>query len=276
MPEARENHLANDTLVEPEIRSLRLLRRGKVRSVYIVDDERLLIVSSDRLSAFDVVLPDPIPDKGRVLDAMSRFWFERTARIIPNHVLPIPPLEVLADDEAAAPLLSRSVVVARTRPLPVEAIVRGYLAGSGWRDYRRTGAICGQVLPPGLAQAAKLPEVVFTPSTKAEGARHDVNISFERCASLIGRDLARKVRDSSIRLYQEGARHALDCGIIIADTKFEFGLTSGGRLLLIDELLTPDSSRFWPVEGWREGASPPSFDKQFVRDYLESIHWNKN
>lgn len=265
----------DDTLIQPDIDSLPLLHRGKVRNVYIVDNHRLLIVASDRLSAFDIVLTDPIPGKGRILTAMSRFWFERTSAMLPNHLLPVCPSEVLTANEASPALLSRSAVVVKTKPLPVEAIVRGYLAGSGWNEYRHSGSVCGIPLPQGLPPATQLPEPIFTPSTKAAAGEHDVNITFDECAKIIGADLARKVRDASIRLYRECAQYALQCGIIIADTKMEFGLTDDGRLLLIDELLTPDSSRFWPMEEKRAGDSPPSFDKQFIRDYLENIHWNK-
>jgi phosphoribosylaminoimidazole-succinocarboxamide synthase len=233
----------------------------------------MLIVTSDRLSAFDVVLSDPIPDKGRVLNEMANFWFERLGHIVPNQLTGIDPESVVADDERAQ-VRGRSVVVKKLKPLPIEAVVRGYIIGSGWKDYQRSGKICGIELPKGLQQAQQLPEPIFTPATKAESG-HDENISFEQVEKLIGGELARKVRDVSIRLYKEASEYAASRGIIIADTKFEFGLDGNNELILIDEVLTADSSRFWPRDSYRVGASPPSYDKQFVRDYLETLDWNK-
>ena len=265
----------SDVLFESDIRSLELVNRGKVRDIYAVDDDHLLIVTSDRLSAFDVVLPTPIPGKGAVLTALSNFWFARTGHIIANHLSDRPLDEVLPDAGERVQAEGRSVVVRRLEPLPIEAIVRGYLAGSGWRDYGRTGAVCGISLPDGLRQADRLPEPLFTPSTKAELGAHDENISFEAAAGLIGDDLARRVRDVSLAVYGLARDHAEARGIIVADTKFEFGLDRDGSLVLIDEVATPDSSRFWPADSYAPGSSPPSFDKQFVRDYLESIGWDK-
>ena len=266
---------APDALYESDLRELELINRGKVRDLYSVDDEHLLMVASDRLSAFDVVLPDPIPGKGAVLTALSSFWFRRTGDIVANHLSERSVAEVVADDEQRALLAERAVVVRRLQPLPIEAIVRGYLIGSGWKDYRASGAVCGIELPPGLQQADRLPETLFTPSTKAEVGQHDENISFAHTVDLVGADTAARVRDSSLELYRSAAEHAAEHGIIIADTKFEFALDSGGELVLIDEVLTPDSSRFWPAEDYRPGSSPPSFDKQFVRDYLETLGWDK-
>jgi phosphoribosylaminoimidazole-succinocarboxamide synthase len=235
----------------------------------------MLIVASDRLSAFDVVLPEPIPGKGELLTRISNFWFERTAHIVANHQTGIPVPEVIDDVRLAALLTPRAVVVKRLKALPLEAIVRGYIIGSGWKDYRQTGAICGIGLPPGLRQAERLAETLFTPSSKAAAGNHDINVSFEDIAGAIGRELAEQVRDVSIRLYEFAAAHALERGIIIADTKFEFGLDEKGDLLLMDEVLTPDSSRFWPQSSYRTGTSPPSYDKQYVRDYLETLDWDK-
>jgi len=254
---------------------LTLIHQGKVRDSFALDDNHMLIVASDRLSAFDVVLPDPVPGKGALLTRVSNFWFEKTRDIIDNHLTGIPVTDVIADPGLAALLEDRSVVVRRLQPLPVEAIVRGYLIGSGWTDYQQTGSVCGIELPTGLRQADRLPEVLFTPSTKAAAGNHDVNVDFETIVKLIGEDLATQVRDASIRIYEFAARYALERGIIIADTKFEFGLDKDGHLYLMDEVLTPDSSRFWPKESWQPGTSPPSFDKQFVRDYLETLDWNK-
>jgi len=262
-------------LYESNIKSLPLLGRGKVRDMYAVGGDHLLIVTTDRLSAFDVVLPDPIPDKGRVLNELSNFWFRRLGHIVPNHLDGAAPDTVVKGGEEAAQVEGRSVVAKRLRPLPIEAVVRGYLIGSGWKDYQKTGAVCGIPLPKGLKQADKLPEVIFTPATKAEVGHHDENISFTQVEKMIGKDLAVKVRELSIRLYREAADFARERGIIIADTKFEFGTDAGGRLVLIDEALTADSSRFWPVNEYRPGSSPPSFDKQYVRDYLETLDWNK-
>ena len=271
-------------LFESSITSLPLLGRGKVRDIYAVDADKLLIVTSDRLSAFDVILPDPIPDKGRVLTAMAGFWFDRLAHIIPNQLTGIDPESVVAPGERDQ-VRDRALVVKRLKPLPIEAVVRGYVIGSGWKDYQASGAICGIALPPGLQQAAKLPAPIFTPASKAEAGDHDENISFEearaRCATALvdttadGASLAEQARDAALALYSEAAEYALARGIIIADTKFEFGVDTAGVLHLIDEALTPDSSRFWPADSYREGISPPSFDKQYVRDYLETLDWNK-
>jgi len=260
-------------LFESSIKSLPRIGKGKVRDIYAVGSDKMLIVASDRLSAFDVVLPDPIPDKGRVLNEMANFWFERLGHIVPNQLTGIDPESVVADDERAQ-VRGRSVVVKKLKPLPIEAVVRGYIIGSGWKDYQRSGKICGIELPQGLQQAQKLPEPIFTPATKAESG-HDENISFEEVEKLIGAELARRVRDVSIRLYKEASDYAASKGIIIADTKFEFGLDERNELVLIDEVLTADSSRFWPRDSYRVGVSPPSYDKQFVRDYLETLDWNK-
>jgi phosphoribosylaminoimidazole-succinocarboxamide synthase len=248
-----------------------LIARGKVRDVYDYAPNEMLIVTSDRLSAFDVVLPTPIPEKGAVLTQISNFWFSRTAEIVPNHLIEAEPF---ATDPGHAHLAGRSVVVHRAQALPVEAIVRGYLTGSGRKDYERTGAVGGIRLPEGLVEASRLPEPIFTPSTKAEQGAHDENIDFEGAVELLGRDLAERVRDTALELYGVGAAYARERGIIIADTKFEFGLLDG-ELILIDEALTPDSSRFWPLDGYEEGRSQPSFDKQYVRDYLETLDWDK-
>ncbi len=264
-----------DTLYESNIKSLPLLVRGKVRDVYAVGDDRLLIVTTDRLSAFDVVLPEPIPGKGAVLTSVSNFWFRLTSNIVPNHLVDMPLEEVLPDDAERAEVEGRAVVVKKLDALPVEAIVRGYLIGSGWKDYQRTGTVCGIGLPAGLQLADRLPEPIFTPSTKAAAGAHDENIDFDRTCELIGAALAAQVRDVSLRIYTTCAAYALERGIIIADTKFEFGLDADGRLVLIDEVLTPDSSRFWPADSYQPGTSPASFDKQFVRDYLESLDWDK-
>ena len=260
-------------LYESRIRSLPRLGKGKVRDIYAVGADKMLIVTSDRLSAFDVVLSDPIPDKGRVLNEMANFWFERLGHIVPNQLTGIDPESVVAEDERAQ-VRGRSVVVKKLKPLPIEAVVRGYLIGSGWKDYQRSGKICGIELPKGLQQAQKLPEPIFTPATKAESG-HDENITFEQMEKLIGAELARKVRDISIRLYKEASEYAASKGIIIADTKFEFGLSDNNELVLIDEVLTADSSRFWPKDSYKVGISPPSYDKQFVRDYLETLDWDK-
>ena len=261
------------TLYESKIKSLPRLGKGKVRDIYAVGKDKMLIVTSDRLSAFDVVLSDPIPDKGRVLNEMANFWFERLGHIVPNQLTGSDPESVVADDERAQ-VRGRSVVVKKLKPLPIEAVVRGYIIGSGWKDYQRSGRICGIELPKGLQQAQKLPEPIFTPATKAESG-HDENISFEQVEKLIGAELARKVREVSIQLYKEASDYAASKGIIIADTKFEFGLDESNELVLIDEVLTADSSRFWPRDSYRVGVSPPSYDKQFVRDYLETLDWNK-
>jgi len=263
------------TLFESSIKSLPLIGRGKVRDIYAVDEKYLLIVTTDRLSAFDVILPDPIPGKGEVLTAVSDFWFSRLGSIIPNHLVDIDPQSVVRGDEERAQVRGRGIVVRRLHPLPVEAVVRGYLIGSGWKDYQLTGRVCGIVLPPELRQAGKLPDPIFTPATKAATGSHDENIDYPTCVKLVGAALAEKVRDAALQLYREAADYAKTRGIIIADTKFEFGLAQDGTLYLIDEALTPDSSRFWPIDAYQEGISPPSFDKQFVRDYLEILDWNK-
>jgi phosphoribosylaminoimidazole-succinocarboxamide synthase len=260
-------------LYESQIRTLPRIGRGKVRDIYAVGPDKMLIVTSDRLSAFDVVLSDPIPDKGRVLNEMANFWFERLGHIVPNQLTGIDPESVVADDEKPQ-VRGRAVVVKKLKPLPIEAVVRGYIIGSGWKDYQKTGKVCGIELPKGLQQAQKLPEPIFTPATKAESG-HDENISFAEVEKLIGPQLAAKVRDISIRLYKEASDYAASRGIIIADTKFEFGLDGKGELVLIDEVLTADSSRFWPKDSYQVGISPPSYDKQFVRDYLETLDWNK-
>jgi len=263
-------------LFESNLKSLPLRSRGKVRDMYTIDDDYLLVVATDRISAFDMVLPDPIPGKGAVLTAVSDFWLERLATIIANHQQSTITLEqVLTDSGELAQVRDQASIVRRLNPLPVEAIVRGYLIGSGWKDYQTTGHVCGIQLPTGLAQAQQLPEPIFTPSTKAEEGAHDENIDFETTVGLIGRELAEQIRTVSLQLYSEAARFALEHGIIIADTKFEFGTDSAGNLVLIDEVLTPDSSRFWPVSEYQTGISPPSFDKQFVRDYLAGLTWNK-
>ena len=257
------------------INSLPLINQGKVREIYAVDDEHLLIVTSDRISAFDVILPTPIPGKGEILTKISNFWFDKTRDIISNHLVKIPLQDILPNPTELAWAAHRSIVVKRLQPLPVEAIVRGYLIGSGWKDYQQTGAICGIELPAELQQADKLPEPILTPSTKAAMGEHDVNIDFDTMSDQIGIELAQKIHDASLAIYQMAADYASEHGIIIADTKFEFGLDKHGKLYLIDEVLTPDSSRFWPVDTYRAGISPPSFDKQFVRDYLETLDWNK-
>jgi len=262
-------------LFESKITSLPLLNRGKVRDIYEVDDQHLLIVTTDRLSAFDVILPTPIPDKGRVLTEVSNFWFRRTASLIPNHLADIELEQVLPDTEERQQVEHQAIVVKKLKPLPVEAIVRGYLIGSGWKDYQKTGTVCGIQLPKDLRLADKLPEPIYTPSTKADIGEHDENIDFDQTVELLGREMAEQVRDISLRLYKEAAAYALERGIIIADTKFEFGVDENGKLTLIDEALTPDSSRFWPADSYQPGKSPPSFDKQFVRDYLETLDWDK-
>jgi len=261
-------------LFESKIRSLPRIGKGKVRDIYAVGDDKMLVVASDRLSAFDVVLPDPIPDKGKVLNQMANFWFERLGHIVPNQLTGIDPEEVVKSEDEKLQVRGRSVVVKKLKPLPIEAVVRGYLIGSGWKDYQKTGAVCGIELPKGLQQAQKLPQPIFTPATKAESG-HDENISFEQVVKLIGKPLAEKVRDVSIRLYKEASEYAATKGIIIADTKFEFGLNPANELVLIDEVLTADSSRFWPADSYKVGSSPPSYDKQYVRDYLETLTWDK-
>jgi phosphoribosylaminoimidazole-succinocarboxamide synthase len=261
-------------LFESNLKSLPLRHRGKVRDIYDIDARHMLIVTTDRLSAFDVVMNDPIPGKGAVLTAMSNFWFARTRAILPNQLTDIPLAQVLKDPAERAQVEGRAVVVRKLKALPIEAIVRGYLAGSGWKEYLQTGTVCGIRLPAGLRQADKLPEPIFTPSTKA-AVGHDENIDFARAAGILGRDIAGRVQAAALRIYKECADYALTRGIIIADTKFEFGLDEAGTLTLIDEVLTPDSSRFWPADQYQPGANPPSFDKQYVRDWLEASGWNK-
>jgi phosphoribosylaminoimidazole-succinocarboxamide synthase len=265
----------SDVLFESSIPELPLLGRGKVRDIYGVDDNHLLIVTTDRLSAYDVVLPDPIPGKGEVLTRISLFWFRMMHDIIDNQLTDLTVDDVVKDPEVRQQLQGRSLVVKRLRPLPIEAVVRGYLIGSGWRDYLDTGQVCGIDLPDGMQQADRLPQTLFTPASKAASGDHDENISFDAVIELIGEKLAKRVRDVSIEIYERAAAYALERGIIIADTKFEFGLDDEGRLHIIDEALTPDSSRFWPVDAYEPGSSPPSFDKQFVRDYLDTLDWNK-
>ena len=262
-------------LHESNLTSLPLLHRGKVRDIYGVDDRYLLIVQTDRLSAFDVILPDPVPGKGEVLTRLSNFWFARLGHVIPNHLSGIAPEEVVKTAADRAQVTGRAFVVKRLKPLPIEAIVRGYLAGSGWKDYKKTGAVCGIELPAGLQEAQQLPQPLFTPSTKAAIGEHDENISFAETQKLLGEARAAEVRDATLALYTQAAEYALTKGVIIADTKFEFGVDAAGRLYLIDEALTPDSSRFWPADQYRIGSNPPSFDKQFVRDWLEASGWNK-
>lgn len=264
-----------DVLFESSVPELPLLGRGKVRDIYNVDENHLLIVTTDRLSAYDVVLPDPIPGKGQVLTTLSLFWFRMMSDIIDNQLTDLTVENVVKDPVSLEQLRERSLVVKRLKPLPIEAVVRGYLIGSGWRDYQQTGQVCGIDLPAGLRLAQKLPRTLFTPASKAETGDHDENISYEKVVDLIGEKLAARVRDVSTQIYERAAAYALERGIIIADTKFEFGLDNEGRLHIIDEALTPDSSRFWPVDGYEVGISPPSFDKQFVRDYLDTLDWDK-
>jgi len=261
-------------LFESDIKSLSRIGRGKVRDIYAVGGDKMMIVVTDRLSAFDVVLPDPIPDKGRVLTELANFWFAKLAHVVPNHLTGIDPESVVQGPDEKAQVRGRAIVVKKLKPLPIEAVVRGYLIGSGWKDYQATGALCGIRLPEGLKQAQKLPEPIFTPATKAESG-HDENISFERMCEIVGKDVGAKIRDVSIRLYKEASEFAASRGIIIADTKFEFGLNGKSELVLIDEVLTADSSRFWPADQYQVGMSPPSYDKQFVRDYLETLDWDK-
>jgi phosphoribosylaminoimidazole-succinocarboxamide synthase len=260
-------------LLESRLHSLPLLARGKVRDNYAVGEDRILMIASDRLSAFDVVMGEPIPGKGELLTKMALFWFDRLGHVVPNHLTGEAPESVVAPDEVDQ-VRGRAMLVKRLKPLPVEAVVRGYLAGSGWKEYQESQSVCGVALPAGLKNASKLPEPIFTPATKAEMGEHDENISFERMAEIVGRELSEKVRKVAIRLYKEAAAYALTKGIIIADTKFEFGLDADGTLTLMDEVLTPDSSRYWPVEGYQEGSNPPSYDKQFVRDWLEQATVN--
>jgi phosphoribosylaminoimidazole-succinocarboxamide synthase len=262
------------TLYESSLHSLPRIGKGKVRDIYAVGADKMLILVSDRLSAFDVVLSDPIPDKGRVLTDMANLWFGKLAHVVPNHLTGVDPETVVRTDDEKAQVRGRSIVVKKLKALPVEAVVRGYIIGSGWKDYQKTGAVCGITLPKGLQQAQKLAEPIFTPATKAESG-HDENISFERMCEIVGKPLAEKIRATSIRLYKEAADFAATRGILIADTKFEFGTDEKGNLVLIDEVLTADSSRFWPADEYEVGISPPSFDKQYVRDYLETLDWNK-
>ena len=258
-----------------QLSGLKLIHKGKVRDNYEIDDKHMLIVTTDRISAFDVIMPTPIPEKGAILNAVTRFWLDKLKHIIPNHMADIPLEQVIPDQAEREAVASHAMVVKKLKALPVEAIVRGYIIGSGWKDYQKTGAICGIQLPEGLQMADKLPEPIFTPSTKANVGDHDENIDFARTVELLGEDLANQVKQASLRLYKEAADYALERGIIIADTKFEFGLDDNNQLVLIDEVLTPDSSRFWPADQYKPGSSPMSFDKQFVRDYLETLDWNK-
>jgi phosphoribosylaminoimidazole-succinocarboxamide synthase len=262
-------------MLESMLPSLQRIHQGKVRDIYAVDAEHMLIVTTDRLSAFDVVLPQPIPGKGSILTRISQFWFERTQHIVPNHLTNMSLESVVRDERERALIADRAVIVRKLKALPIEAVVRGYLIGSGWKDYQQTGMVCGIELPRNLELAARLPQPLFTPATKAEIGAHDENISYDRVRTLLGQGLAEQVRATALALYAHAAEYALARGIIIADTKFEFGVDEAGHLTLIDEALTPDSSRFWPVDTYRVGVSPPSFDKQFVRDYLETLSWDK-
>jgi phosphoribosylaminoimidazole-succinocarboxamide synthase len=264
----------HSTLFESSLKSLKFLHRGKVRDLYAVGEDRLLVIQTDRLSAFDVILPTPIPEKGRVLTELSFFWFRKLGHVIQNHLTGVAPESVVAPEDRAQ-VAGRAMVVRKFKPLLIEAVVRGYIIGSGWKDYQQTGMVCGVKLPAGLKEAEKLPEVIFTPATKAPAGQHDENISFVEAEKIVGGELAAKVRDVSIRLYSDAADYARTKGIIIADTKFEFGVDDKGALYLIDEILTPDSSRFWPAAQYRVGISPPSFDKQIVRNWLETQPWNK-
>jgi phosphoribosylaminoimidazole-succinocarboxamide synthase len=270
-----EQYSQSAPLFETRLRSLKRIHQGKVRDIYDVDAEHLLIVATDRLSAFDVVLPDPIPFKGRVLTQISLFWFDKTGHIAPNHLSAVRVEDVVSDAEERAQLAGRSMVVKKLEALPLEAVVRGYLIGSGFKDYKLHGSICGIPLPAGLVMAARLPEPLFTPATKAPAGAHDENIDFDAIVKLVGKEYASEIRRIALDVYRFAADHARARHIIIADTKFEFGIDKAGKLFLIDEALTPDSSRFWPMASYKPGISPPSFDKQFVRDYLESLHWNK-
>lgn len=266
---------APSVLFESSLSNLKLIARGKVRDIYAIDHKHMLIVTTDRLSAFDVILPDPIPGKGLVLSHVSHFWFEKMAHILPNHLSGMSLAEAVPDAAEREQIEGRAIVVKKLKPLPVEAIVRGYIIGSGWKDYQASGAICGIQLPEGLQQAQQLPEPIFTPSSKAAVGDHDENISFAQTVALLGESMAEQVRQASLAIYKEAAAYASERGIIIADTKFEFGLDEQGALHLIDEVLTPDSSRFWPADQYRVGISPPSYDKQYIRDYLETLAWDK-
>ena len=261
-------------LMKTQIKSLPFLHRGKVRDIYAVGDDKLLVVQTDRLSAFDVIMEDPIPNKGRILTAMSNFWFKKFGHLMPNHMTDIDPESLVAPHERDQ-VRGRAIVVKKYKANPIEAIVRGYIIGTGWKDYQQTGAICGIKLPAGLKEAQKLPEVIFTPSTKADVGEHDQNISFEKMKEIVGAEVAEKVREMAITLYREAAEFAATKGILIADTKFEFGMDDDGKIYLIDEILTPDSSRFWPLSSYEVGMSPPSFDKQYVRDWLSAQPWDK-
>lgn len=263
-----------DALYESNLTSVPLINRGKVRDIYAAGDDHLIIVTSDRLSAFDVVLPDPIPGKGAVLTALSLFWFERFNDLVPNQ-LTDRKLEEFLSEEEVEQVRGRALLVKKLKPLPIEVIVRGYIIGSGWKDYQKTGKVCGIALPEGLQQAQQLPEPIFTPSTKAELGEHDENISYEQAVELVGEEIAQKVRDTALAIYKQAAAYAREQGIIIADTKMEFGTDADGNIVLIDEVLTPDSSRFWPADSYQVGQSPQSFDKQYVRDYLETLDWDK-
>ena len=265
---------SGDALLQSDLKSLPFLHRGKVRDLYAVGEDKLLVIQTDRLSAFDVILPVPIPGKGRVLTALSNFWFKKLGHVIPNHLTGIDPETVVSAGERAQ-VAGRAMVVQKLKPLLVEAVVRGYIIGSGWSDYQKTGAVCGIKLPAGLQQAEKLPQVLFTPASKAPAGQHDENITYAEVEKTVGAELAAKVRAVSIQLYSEAAAYAATRGVIIADTKFEFGVDAGNNLVLIDEILTPDSSRFWPASQYRTGISPPSFDKQIIRDWLETTTWNK-
>jgi len=264
-----------DTVFRTQLSGLERIHEGKVRDIYALDAQTMLIVTTDRLSAFDVVLPDPIPGKGAVLNGISNFWFARTRELVPNHLTGLDPAHVVQDPAERAMLSGRAVVARRLKALPIEAVVRGYLIGSGWKDYQAHGSVCGIALPPGMRQAQRLPQPIFTPASKAAPGAHDENIDFSAVTQLLGGELAAQVRDTALALYGLAAEHARRRGIIVADTKFEFGIDAGGCLTLIDEVVTPDSSRFWPADTYREGLSPPSFDKQYVRDYLETLDWNK-
>lgn len=271
----RRGSMAVSPVFRTDLAHLPRIAEGKVRDLYEIDSQHMLMVATDRLSAFDVVLPTPIPEKGRILTAVSGFWFDRLEPVVPNHCCPLGLEDLPLEPEERTMLAGRSLRVRKLEPLPVEAVIRGYLIGSGWKDYQREGRVCGIDLPPGLDLAERLPEPLFTPATKAQRGEHDENISFERVIDLVGRERAEEVRDVSLRLYAEASAHARECGVIIADTKFEFGLDEAGTLVLIDEVLTPDSSRFWDAEDWRAGENPYSFDKQFVRDWLETLEWDK-
>ncbi|HTE39506.1 MAG TPA: phosphoribosylaminoimidazolesuccinocarboxamide synthase, partial [Steroidobacteraceae bacterium] len=275
MPASTPGLPPSPPMLQSQLRGLKRLHQGKVRDIYEIDAQHMLIVTTDRLSAFDVVMAQPIPGKGRVLTQLADFWFRRTLHIVPNQLTDYPLERAVPDAAERAALADRAIVAKRLKALPIEAVVRGYLIGSGWKDYQKTGAVCGIALPAGLRQADRLPTPIFTPATKAALGEHDENISFEETSRLIGADIAAKVRSTAIALYEFAAAHARSRGIIIADTKFEFGLDEQGTLTLIDEALTPDSSRFWPMDTYSPGTSPPSFDKQFVRDYLETLDWNK-